>query len=1067
MPQISLWHSLFYYLCCMSRLKIIKASAGSGKTYRLAYTYVKRVIENPFSYRHILAVTFTNKATAEMKQRILDELDTLAHRHLESGFLHQLSQELKLSDSDVITRAKKAQELILHDYSRFTVITIDKFFVKILRSFERELGLESDTAINLDQNFFISMAVDRLLEQMNGDSGLREWITAFLDEQLEAGKSNNIKKSINEIARKVLDAEYNSGESIQNREELITLFAALQQRYNEVTALLKQAATDFVAISEARGYGISDYKWGKSGFYNYILKIAAGNFCEPTQRSYDALLPETAWGSKASTVENLRPDLQPFLAVIIKLWQENSRFIYSFEVCKKSFHTFVLLSDIIRNVKVLCAERNTMLLSLTNSLIHSLIQNNDAPFIYEKIGSSYNFFMIDEFQDTSAEQWANFVPLLDNALSQSDDTTDVVSLVGDVKQSIYRWRGGDWRILEDGVADDITPEYIGTEALTTNWRSMPNVIRFNNAVISYCRDMVNNSLNNAIEEGCVSDAFRVRYENILPKAYAEVEQLIPDGKKEGGYVEFGECDFAAEENLQRMVRQLEELQDRGFAPRDIAILVRRNREAAAVVDYLMRYKNSPEADTTNYSYDIISDKGLVLTLSPVVRFVLAVIQVSIADDAISMAVINRHLRRPLGAKLPSAEVRLLTQAKEYSVLEFFEQVLAMYGLGENSDNVAYLQALHDVMIAFTKENTPTLPLFLAWWEANGNNQYVLLPAEQQAIKVETIHKSKGLQYGAVLVPMCNWSLPPFHLHTTIWTKAEEDTSFSPLRKILLKHATNIDKSYFREGSLENNILEQIENFNAFYVALTRAVRELYIYTDTNSKSATNISTILKDAVTIVSDNDILDGEAEMVEGVMSYKYGTKGVYDRDVQKPEALQLYPSNDYHSRIEVRLDDDRYLVASEGDEGLNPRSYGVLMHRIFEELTNIDELPKRLHKMLVDGELNEKEHGELTVALAKVMRNELIASWFDPRWTVRNESSIVVPDDGVIKSFSVFKPDRVIMHGSEAVVIDYKFGLSTSPKYLRQVSNYVELLRSMGYTDVKGYLWFVQHGRIEVVE
>lgn len=1065
MPQNDLRHSFFCYFCGMSKLKIIKASAGSGKTYRLAYTYVKRVIENPFSYRHILAVTFTNKATAEMKQRILDELNTLAHSHAESGFLPQLLQELPLNEFEVISRAKKAQGLILHDYSRFTVITIDKFFVKILRSFERELGLESDTAINLDQNFFISMAVDRLLEQMNGDSELREWITAFLDEQIEAGKSNNIKKSINEIARKVLDAAYNSGESIQDRGELIALFSVLQKRYNEVTALLKQAATDFVAISEAHGYGIKDYKWGINSFYSYILRVASSSVAEPTKRCYEFMSLDTTWGGKGSTIDDIRSDLQPFLEVIVRLWDENSRFIYSFEVCKKSFHTFVLLSDIIRHVKELCAERNTMLLSLTNSLIHSLIQNNDAPFIYEKIGNSYNFFMIDEFQDTSAEQWANFVPLLDNALSQSEDTTDVVSLVGDVKQSIYRWRGGDWRILENGVAGDIPPEYIGTEALTTNWRSAPNVIEFNNAVISYCRDIVNNSLNNAIEIGCVSDAFRDKYENILPKAYAEVEQFVPDGKKSGGYVELRECDFGLEDNLRFMVHQIEELQDRGFAPRDIAILVRRNREAAAVVDYLMRYKNSAEADTAKYSYDIISDKGLVLTLSPVVQFVLALMKESVSDDAICMALINRYLHRPLGAKLPAAEARSLVKAKECSVLEFFEQVLEIYDLGEIADNVAYLQALHDVMIAFTKETTPTLPLFLEWWEANGNNQYVLLPAEQQAIKVETIHKSKGLQYGAVIVPICNWQLPPFHLHTTIWTKAEEDTPFSLLRQILLKHASNIDKSYFREGALENNILEQIENFNAFYVALTRAVKELYIYTDANSKSATNISTILKDAVTIVSDNDILDGETEIEDGKMFYKYGIKGMYEHDVKTIDALRLYRSNDYHSRIEVRLDDDRYLPSSE--EGLNPRSYGVLMHHIFEELTSIDELPKQLHKMLIDGELNKKEHDELTVALAKVMNNELIASWFDSRWTVRNESSIVVPDDGVIKSFSVFKPDRVIMCGNEAVVIDYKFGLSTSPKYLRQVSNYVELLRSMGYTNVKGYLWFVQHGRIEVVE
>ncbi|MEG2318830.1 MAG: hypothetical protein RSB85_08355, partial [Rikenellaceae bacterium] len=206
---------------------------------------------------------------------------------------------------------------------------------------------------------------------------------------------------------------------------------------------------------------------------------------------------------------------------------------------------------------------------------------------------------------------------------------------------------------------------------------------------------------------------------------------------------------------------------------------------------------------------------------------------------------------------------------------------------------------------------------------------------------------------------------------------------------------------------------------------------------------------------------------ECFDDKMSYRYGVKKSYKRECKKIDVLQLYPSNDYHKKIEIRLDDDRYLSVDNDDEGLDPRSYGVLMHHIFEELKSIDELPSRLHKMLLDGELTIKEHQELNVALAKVMQNDLIASWFDSKWSVRNESAIVVPDDGVIKSFSVFKPDRVMMCGDEAVVVDYKFGLSTSPKYLRQVQNYVELLRGMGYKNVKGYLWFVQHGRIEIVD
>lgn len=1052
----------------MSKLKIIKASAGSGKTYKLAYTYVKMVVDNPFSYKNILAVTFTNKATAEMKQRILDELNTIAHSPSKSGFIEPLSKELLLSQTDVISRASKAQYLILHDYSRFSVLTIDKFFVKILRSFERELGLESDTTIKLDESAFLSIAVDRLLEQMNNDEELKKWITSFLEEQIDTNKNNNIKSVIKKIAVKVLDAEYNSGSSIQNRGELIGLMAMLEKKRKDITSLLKQAASDFVSISETAGYEITDYKYGKNSFYNYIQKVANGYIGEPSKRCYEYASYDVAWGGKGSTIDSIRGELQPFLDAIITLWEENSRFIYSFDVCKKSFHTFVLLSDIIKNVKDVCSENNSILLRLTNSLIHALIKNNDAPFIYEKIGNRYDFFMIDEFQDTSFEQWDNFVPLLNNALAQNDDRSDVVSLVGDVKQSIYRWRGGDWRILEDGVSDDVSPEYISTESLMTNWRSSRCVIEFNNKIVSYCKEIINNSLNAAVEESVVSAPFREEYENIINKAYQNSEQQIPKGKENDGYVELREFDFSSQENMKEMVCQIEELQDRGFSPREIAILVRYNYEAANIVDYLMHYKNSEQADNEKYSYDIISDKGLILTAFPVVSFVISLIRVALTtEDAVSVAFINKYLSRPLSSKLTNEDIRLLDKIKEYPILEFFEQILQNYSLGEDVVNVSYLQALHDVMIAFTKENTPTLSLFLEWWEENGNKQYVLLPEEQQAIKVETIHKSKGLQYGAVIIPHCSWELPPSPQNTIIWTTAQEGTPFSPLRKMLLKHATNIEKSYFCEGALKNSILEQIEMFNAFYVAITRAERELYIYIDQNKKKPSNISAIVKEAANIISDNDIIEGTMECFDDKMSYRYGVKKSYKRECKKIDVLQLYPSNDYHKKIEIRLDDDRYLSVDNDDEGLDPRSYGVLMHHIFEELKSIDELPSRLHKMLLDGELTIKEHQELNVALAKVMQNDLIASWFDSKWSVRNESAIVVPDDGVIKSFSVFKPDRVMMCGDEAVVVDYKFGLSTSPKYLRQVQNYVELLRGMGYKNVKGYLWFVQHGRIEIVD
>lgn len=1053
----------------MGKVNIIKASAGSGKTYKLAYEYVRNVVSDPYSYRHILAVTFTNKATAEMKARILSELNKLAGNS-EEGYMSDLVKELKLPAQEIAVRAARAQKLILHDYSRFSVLTIDKFFVKILRAFEKELNIETDSSINLDQDYFINMAIDRLIMRIGDDSVLAGWLEEFLEEKISGGKSHDIRASIYDIARKVLDEEYNSDNCLRERDRLIDFFAGLQDRYNEITGIMVSAAREFITVSEGAGYTVEAYKYGRSGFYGYVGKIAAGDIQEPGKRVRDALAGDSSWGSKGSAVDGIRGGLERFLRIIVELWDEYSVFIRTFAVCRKSIHAFVLLSDINRNVRELCVENNTLLLSLTGEIIGGLVKDNDAPFIYEKTGSRYDRFMIDEFQDTSRGQWSNFVPLLSNAVSEVSGDGTAVSLVGDVKQSIYRWRGGDWRILENGVTPVFHDGYVDEEVLDTNWRSDRKIVEFNNAVISAASSLLNGRMNAVLDEalngGAVTKEFAGRYMDSLSRAYRDIVQKVPANRDDSGYVEVRECSFREEENLKIMVEAIEDLQRRGFRPRDIAVLVRKNKEAEMVTDYIMRYKSGGNAKE-GVSYDIVSDKGLRLTASPVVRFVTAVFSLLMKHDVYRLAVHNEYLGRPLSCDPKPEEKALWERISSRPVTEIFENILEYYSLGEESENIAYLQALHDVIITFSGDNTPSLAGFTEWWEVNGDKQYVLLPEEQQAIKVETIHKSKGLQYGAVIMPFCNWELAPMP-NSVFWGAAHEGSVFSVLKTILLKYSEGVMQTDYAESGMENAILEQVENFNSLYVAMTRPEKELYIALNRPERGGDKrMSALLREAVMQAANTGTLKNSFfSCDDDLLSFRYGDKSVIRNVGDGGEVPTYYGTADYHDRIKLRLSGDRYYEESGEETAFDPRGYGVLMHRIFEQLEAMDEIPHKLEKMLFDGELTVEEHAVLTELVGKAAENRLIASWFDSRWEVRNENSILVPAEGAVKSFAVFKPDRVIMDGDSAVVIDYKFGLSDSSKYAAQVRNYAGLLRRMGYTDVKGYLWYVMTGRVEQV-
>ena len=463
------------------RARILNASAGSGKTYQLAYKYVRDVVEQPTLYRHILAVTFTNKATEEMKSRILSEIHTLASGG-KSGYLASLCTELSLDERTVRTRAREARTRILHDYSRFTILTIDTFFQRILRAFIQELGLDLNYNVEIETASVLSKSADALVEQIRIDEELQRWLPAFVQERIEDGKRWEVREGIlalgNEIFkesnRETLSAE-------RSKAELDRIVGKATGRAKAGKKEFQELGVRAMNLMNTAGVTTADFTGKSRSFAGYFAAAAAGEIKAPTATVRKMSATTEGWCAKASPDLPLVAELQPLLAELCARYDRSIRFWNTTDLLRENYRSFALLQDLYGKVRQMCSDENVMMLSETKNILSEFIRHNDAPFIYEKVGNRYDRFMIDEFQDTSTREWENFLPLLGNAMAQSEQTS--VLIVGDIKQSIYRWRGGDWEILHRRAARELGEASTETIHLKENFRSLPLVGEFYNRMI--------------------------------------------------------------------------------------------------------------------------------------------------------------------------------------------------------------------------------------------------------------------------------------------------------------------------------------------------------------------------------------------------------------------------------------------------------------------------------------------------------------------------------------------------------------------------------------------------------
>lgn len=1043
------------------RAKILNASAGSGKTYQLAYNYVRELISQPASYRHILAVTFTNKATEEMKSRILKEIHRLAADY-RSSYRKLLMRDLGLTPEEIKKRATEARSKILHDYSRFTVLTIDTFFQRILRAFIKELGLDLNYNIELETASILTKSADTLIEEITTNRELLGWLTRFVEERIEEGKGWDVREGILALGDEIFKERNKQALlSSRSREELHELVQRTNRHAEASKAELRKFACEIRRLMTSAGATISDFPYKQTGFMNWPLTIAEEGEIIPYSKRFDtACDEEKAWGKAGSRSWELRPVLQPLMQHMRHIYDKNLHRWNTAQLLSETYRSFALLGDLYKKVQELCREQQLMLLSETKYLLSEFLTESDAPFIYEKVGNRFERFLIDEFQDTSVREWENFLPLLRNAMAQSDRQS--VLLVGDLKQSIYRWRGGDWKILHRDAEEALGKEDTTVINLKENFRSLEEVVRFNNRVIERIVELdnrlVNDQLDEAVAGGHLKRSVADSLRNTLQDAYHNSAQEPRRKNTHKGYVSIE--NYAEEPPI---IERICQLLDLGYRPSELLILVRNSLEGARIATRLLDFKRTN--DDPRYRFDVMTQEALIIGKAPICGFVTAVMRLALnPEESLYRALYNQYLKHPFDRTLESRELQFLRSIRLLSPEEAFERIVLEYDLQQNHREVAYLQALHEQIISFSTNRIADLALFIAWWEEQGCTKSISIEESQSTIEILTIHKAKGLEKKVVLIPYCSWSLSPVvsgMRSNIIWAAAGEGEE-AEIGQMPIRLRRQMGESGFSAAYYQELVYAHIDNINLLYVALTRAAESLHIFIpETGSK---HVGALLRSVV-----------ESEMQGG--RYTAGTlQGPAPKDEQQTEEplelmrheepkrtvthtlLKGYPTSE--TELALSLKSERYFDHELPD--LSPRNFGILMHQAFEEASDREGIRRAIQGMEQDARIKKEDAEELQRMVDKALSDPVVGSWFDGSWQEIRTEEVILSRGAHLKH----RPDRVMIRDKEAVVVDYKFGELDAASYRRQLERYASLLREMGYERVNGYLWYVKQGKIEHV-
>ncbi|MBC6492826.1 hypothetical protein BC349_17345 [Flavihumibacter stibioxidans] len=1070
-------------------LHIYRASAGSGKTFLLASEYLCLLFESPQKYREILAVTFTNKATEEMKHRILGELLRLAKgEKTDYGEIIEDRFPALKDGNRLATQADTIYRTILHDYAKFSVSTIDSFVQQVIRSFAYEIGLDAGYELQLNQDIVKQELTDRLFELLQTNDELLEWIKSIALERIETGQSWDFRDELLKFSGEIFQERFARFENnMRNLDNPTTAFQVLKKKLQDQAAELEKPmlawAEEANNILQQSGLQQDDFSHGKGGFINYFNKIRDKNFA-PGARVLAALDNPDKWTStKAdadtkSKVKDIYPRINELLNKCVDLYREKNTEYQTARAVLQKLNNLSLLRILAEQLAGYRRDNNVLLISDTQQLLRELVKDNDAPFIYEKIGNRYQHFLLDEFQDTSTFQWDNFRPMVEQSVS----TGQFSLVVGDVKQSIYRWRNGDWRLLQQQVKADIGTHNVKEDSLQENYRSRANIIQFNNYLFHRAPELLQDHFN--AEMGTVEDAAILArlhgndYFDIIRKAYADASQQMPASCKPGGIVDFrffpkedsqksSSWKPAAEAWLCDLIDQL--ICDKKFQPEQITLLTRNNSDARKLISLLLQHQQRPDARTR---YGLLSTDALLINASPAIQLLIAALRYLINEkDELSRAELVQANAIRLGldinkpdwyrnsathalSQLPEAFRTRKKYLLQTALYECVEELITIFSLDEYINEQAYTLAFRDLVNNFSSKGKPDIREFLQWWTEEGSQKALPLSSADNAIQVMTIHKSKGLAFDVVIIPYADWKLVSDK--GMIWCNWEPDESGIEVVPVELNK--NLAHTGFAYDYFEEQLMSRMDALNMLYVALTRTRQAMYLLAPqpAEKKDADNGMSTIGDLIyqavkqtPVDLPSGITDFSAVFESGVLlvdgAVQGGESGNKNKDLLKI-STQLTNAA-LLKDLREPSGGELILRLAENDQ----QKVGQLAHLLLSRIKNITELDQELAKMQLEGQITHQHLETVKDSVSRALQHEQLSAWFGADYKAVNEKSILLPGG------SVRRPDKVLMADDETILLDFKFTQEASVSHGKQLQQYQDLLVQMGYPAVRSFVYY----------
>ena len=927
-------------------INIFKASAGSGKTYTLSKTYLDLLLkaDSKTAYRNILAVTFTNKATEEMKERILRDL-------AEEGKMNPRAREILIN--------------LLHDYGSFSVSTIDKFFQQALRAFSKELGSSGNYQIELDKASLTKEAMDRVLDDLTEkDKDLLGWFTKQLETALDNGESFHLENSLYEMAEEFGDVNEK--------------FTYDKKKLTELKAKCKEIVDTFHKDVYDNALCIDTATWGKTAAKGLAQYADAQTKYKDSVKAANATtlakLAETAGCEAMYALMNPQG----------RRWKEYR----TARMVEKVIFTLGLAEEFYSKLAIIEEEKGVISLDESTNLLRDIIDGSDAPFIYEKLGVRFNHFLLDEFQDTSVVQWENFKPLLSNSVSEGYSNI----IVGDVKQSIYRWRNSDWNLLDKKIQETFTGK-VKVTTLKENWRSTQNIVNFNNKFFTFAADNLG-----------------------LSNIYADVKQEVKVEDSQEGCVTVDFC----EDELEMIDGYIEQAVAAGAKMSDMAILLRTNGEGKKVAEYLL-----------SKGYSVISDDSLDLKSSLIIRKIVSYLH-SLCNNSDSL---NTYL---------SESLEIDSEREYHSLLDLVDGVikdLSETHPDEIKGQTLFIQSFMDDILEWTSIHGNDLRQYLKHWEES--KIAISSPNDPNAIRITTVHKSKGLAFPIVIFPFAE--KVGLFKEDTLWCHLDSDAemgeSFDSIFPVVLGKSSG--DSFFSESLKKEMEMQRIDNLNIFYVCLTRARKEMHIIAKNPPKSLTDGKSSPNDLSQLL----YLYCEQNGYTFGSPYRWNEASKKeDSEIEEFDAeYETYGMNPEACSKRFVASSDAWDYFSEEGIGQSKRLRGIEQHAMLSRIRTSDDAPEVLRSI-------EPQTRELLLE-----RISAHSEWFSPELKTLNEVAI-------IDSFgNTNRPDRVLVDEEGRVtVIDFKFG-EEDEKYSGQARRYMRLFREMGYGEVSGYIWYVPIDKI----